>query len=149
MTLQDAYYYSQVCLFFMAAGAALVGYLQLGASNRYELLKMLQDEQVRKARWVLYHEVRKKKLQGSWWDRPDLAELEKAASLTCATFDIVALMAKHGNYRFFSKEWSNSICWTYEVLKGYIIYRAEHNPRSYPHYIKLYEAAKKYDTRKQ
>jgi hypothetical protein len=68
------------------------------------------------------------------------------ASTVCATFDIVALMAKYGNYSFFSEQWAHSICWTYKVLKPYINYRRKTNPRSYPNYSKLYNAAQKHDT---
>jgi hypothetical protein len=132
----------QVVVAGIAAMAAIVGFLQLRASNRYELLKKLEDQQVRKARLLLFNELRKKKSEPSWWDKHP--KLEQAASTVCATFDIVALMAKYGNYSFFSKEWANTICWTYDALEEYLKYRAKNNPRSYPHYGELYKAAKKW-----
>jgi hypothetical protein len=155
MTLQDTYYYSQVGVFliqivllFIAVGAGIVGYLQLRASNRYELLKILEDRPVREARWLVWPELgeeeKRKKLQPAWWGYPSHSDLEKAASLVCASFDIVALMAKYGNYRFFSREWANSICWTYEALQDYLAHRSKNNQRSYPHYNELYKAAKKH-----
>jgi hypothetical protein len=108
--LEEFYYFSQIGLFFIAVGAAIVGYLQLRASNRYELLKKLEDEQVRKARRKLFHEVYEKKLQGLWWDEnPDP---EEAAATVCAAYDIVALMAKYGNLR----EWAYPICKCIESL---------------------------------
>jgi hypothetical protein len=141
MTLQNAYYYSQIVLTFIALLAGIIGYLQLLASNQYELLKMLQDEQVRKARRMLWTELCAKKPESKWWEKND--ELEQAAALVCGTFDIVALMANYFNYLFFSREWANTICWTYDALKEYLAFRTENNPRSYPHYYKLYQKAKK------
>jgi hypothetical protein len=43
MTLEQWYWWSQIGLFGTAVVAAIYGYRQLEASNRYELLKLLED----------------------------------------------------------------------------------------------------------
>jgi hypothetical protein len=139
MTLVDAYYFSQIGLAVTAVIAAGFGYGQLRSSNRYELLKKLEDEQVRKARRLLWNELRAKQPQPLWW-KDD--KLEEAASTVCASFDIVGLMARHGNYRFFSKQWAPVICWTYQALQEYIAERNRNRPRAFDNYRKLYERAK-------
>lgn len=140
MTLVDYYYCSQIALALTAFAAAGFGYWQLRASNRYELLKKLEDEQVRKARRLLWKELLAKKPQASWWNDDDL---EEAASTVCASFDIVGLMAKYGNYSFFCKEWAPVIRWTYEALQEYIAERKKHRSRAFDNYRKLYERAKR------
>jgi hypothetical protein len=106
MSLVDAYYWSQIGLFVTAVIAAIYGYRQLQASNRYELLKLLEDERFRKARRLLWKELCAEGASPppQWWKQCE--KLEEAAGKTCASFDIVALMAKYGNREFFAREWS-------------------------------------------
>ncbi len=142
LNLEGWYYVSQIALTGIAMVAAIGAGLQLRTFKRYELLKLLEDSRTREARRTLYHRSK----EGIGW-RED-ADLEKAASLACATFDIVGLLAKGANRRFFKRYWAYSICWTHHVLDGYLIHMRNTNPDSYIHYEKLHRGAlKKLDPR--
>jgi hypothetical protein len=137
MTVADVRDYAQIVFviiaFISAIVAAYVGIGQLRASNRYELLKLLESPDVRDARQLLYVKLRRNQPPVKWWENDD--ELDKAAATVCASFDIVALMARWRNRRFFCKEWGSSIIWAYEVLEEYIKSR---HPGAYKNYRKLY-----------
>jgi hypothetical protein len=137
--LQQAYYWSQIALAVIALIAAIVAYWQLSTFKRFELLKILEALPVRKARSLLWHRWKKQPPTGDWWMNDGESELEEAASLVCASFDIVAIIARGRNWKFFTKQWSHTICWTYELLEKYIEARA-----AYDGYSNLYESAKKY-----
>ena len=140
--LENVYWISQIGLVIIAAVAACVAYNQLSASNKFELLKVLETQNVRQARQFLF-----RKLHGphdppeNWWVHDD--KLEEAASTICASFDIVALMAFKKNRQFFAKKWAHPICWTYRDLAPYIQAR---NPSGYQDYHKLYQEAEHYDS---
>jgi hypothetical protein len=136
--LEAAYYVSQILLFVTAIVAAYYGYHQLVSTNRYELLRMLEDERFREARRLLWKKLCAPGASPAprWWEDE---RLEEAAGKTCAWFDIVALMAKPSNRRFFSKEWARSICWTYELLEPFI--QDRHDLDAYKHYRQLYNEA--------
>jgi hypothetical protein len=136
--LESAYYVAQILLFFTAIAAAYYAYHQLVSANRYELLRMLEGERFRNARRLLWKALCAPGASPApqWWEDE---QLEEAAAKTCASFDIVALMAKRSNRRFFSREWARSICWTYELLKPYI--QDRHDPDAYKHYRELYKEA--------
>jgi hypothetical protein len=143
-SLDDWRNLAQIALLVVAVLAAIVGYSQLKHANRFELLKLLEDERFREARRLLWFEVCAKEPPPSlrWWAGEENKKLEQAAAKTCASFDIVALMAKYGNRRFFSKEWARSICWTYDLLAPYIADR--HDAVAFKHYRALAEEARKY-----
>jgi hypothetical protein len=138
MVLEGFYYLSQILLFFTPIAAAYYGYRQLVSTNQYELLRMLEDERFREARRLLWKTLCAPGASPAprWWEDE---RLEEAAGKTCASFDIVALMAKPSNRRFFSKEWAHSICWTYELHEPYIQDRHYHD--AYKHYHELYKEA--------
>jgi hypothetical protein len=96
--LEAAYYVSQILLFVTAVVAAYYGYHQLVSTNRYELLRMLEDERFREARRLLWKTLCApgESPAPRWWEDE---RLEEAAGKTCASFDIVALMAKRSNRR--------------------------------------------------
>jgi hypothetical protein len=143
MTLEQGYYWSQIFLTFIVALAAIGAYAQLQTYKRSELLKILEDTRVRKARRLLYLRLRiPKEPPQLWWESDD--ELEEAATMVCASYDIVGLIAKGRNRRFFIKEWSYNICWTYEILSEYLGAR---HPVAYHGYRKLYGHAKRFDPR--
>ncbi len=147
MTL--AYYWSQVALALIAFAAAIVAYEQVRTFKRFELLKMLEDPRIRKARRMLYQRLRvaKEPALQIWWEDDD--DLEEAASTVCASFDIVGRMARGRNRRFIIRGWSYNICWTYEILDGYLCERQRNNPLAYDGYRKLYGDAKRFDPRPQ
>ncbi len=143
MTLVCAYYWSQIILtviaFGAAAGAAFaakIAYDQLQTSQKFELVKILEDAATRKARWRLFHEI--DDTQDNWWEKP---EFEEVASTVCATFDIVGIMSMPGgrNRAFFTKEWAHSITWTHKKLDRYLKARGKNKHRPYPGYEGLYE----------
>jgi hypothetical protein len=139
MTLEHGYYWSQIALTGIAFAAAVGAYVQLQTFKRFELLKILEAQAVRNARRILYHRVRQsKEPPADWWTDDTL---EEAASSVCASFDIVGLIARHRNWRFFTREWAHPICWTYEALQEYI---RMGNPDGYHGYHNLYKAAKKH-----
>jgi hypothetical protein len=128
-------------LAIIAALAALVGYRQLQMSTRYELLKMLEQPHVRDARRLLYQKLRAQTPESRWWenkDNKDNDELERAASTVCSSFDIIGLMARGSNRRFFRRYWAYPICWTYKALEQYLDAR---NPTGYVGYRRLYKEA--------
>jgi hypothetical protein len=144
--LQEAYYWSQIVLTGIAFAAAIgafiaarVAYAQLEAFKQFELLKILEAQPVRKARTQLWHQVRQseKPLSNSW----TAESLEEDALSVCASFDIVGIMARGRNWKFFTREWAHPICWTYELLEEYIRVR---NPNGYHGCRNLYNAAKKH-----
>ncbi len=133
--LEQGYWIAQIALALVAVAAAAIAALQIRTYRQYELFKLLEDSRTRAARRRLYHDRK----TGDWW-KNDHA-LERAASLVCATYDIVGLMAKGKNRRFFETYWAYSICWTHAVLKGYLAFIRKDNPEAYPHYEALYTAA--------
>jgi hypothetical protein len=141
--LEQAYYWSQIVLTVIALVAAIGAYVQLQTFKRFELLKVLEDPRVRKARRTLYRKMHATtKPPTAWWDADD--ELEEAASDICASYDVVGILAKRRNFCFFSKEWSHNIYWTYVTLEKYLDHRRSDNPRAYHGYRKLYKRAKRY-----
>jgi hypothetical protein len=143
MCWQEWSYISQVALAAIAFVAALLAYCQWQTFKRFELMKMIEDRRVRKARRLLYEKLRLKRQSRPWWktDR----ELETAASTVCATYDIVGLTADWGNFRYFGKHWAHSIIWTYDALDTYLKDRRESdNSEAYKGYCKLYKYAKKH-----
>jgi hypothetical protein len=143
MTLEQGYYWSQIVLTGIVAFAAIGAYVQLQTYKRSELLKILEDSRVRKARRLLYLRLRvPKEPPQLWWENDD--ELEEVATTVCASYDIVGLIAKGRNRRFFVRQWSYNICWTYEVLNEYLSVR---HPVAYHGYRKFYGHSKPFDPR--
>ena len=145
-SLEQAYYWSQIGLTVIAFFAAIGAYAQLQTFKRFELLKVLEDPRVRKARRTLFKKMHATTASSTaWWDVDD--ELEEAASDICASYDVVGILAKRRNFHFFTKEWSHNICWTYETLEEYVTHRRSDNPIAYHGYRKLYKHAKRFDRR--
>jgi hypothetical protein len=118
MTLEEGYYWSQIALTVIAALAAIGAYIQLLTFKRFELMKVLEEPRIRKARSLLFQRLRSTTPPPPlWWESDH--ELEEAAAAICASYDIVGMMAQGLNRRFFMK-CSYNICWTYEALEGYL-----------------------------
>jgi hypothetical protein len=118
---------SQIAVPIIAIFAACGVYHQIQTFKRYEALQFLEEDRVRSARALLFNNlIRQEQSSPTWWLEDD--SLEQAASLVCASFDIVGLMSKGANWEFFGIEWANSICWTFEILESYI---ADRNPMRY------------------
>jgi hypothetical protein len=140
--LDELYKLSQIAVPIIAIFAACGVYHQIQTFKRYEALKVLEEDRVRSARALLFNNlIRQEQSSPTWWLEDD--SLEQAASLVCASFDIVGLMSKGANWEFFGIEWANSICWTFEILESYI---ADRNPMRYRGYRELYTAAKRWRT---
>ena len=135
--LECAYYWSQIILTGIAGVAAIGAYLQIQASNKFEMLKILEAPRVRKARRLLYKKLVEGRAPTMWWKSDD--DLEEAASTVCSSFDIVGIMAWKMNMKFFAREWAHPICWTRRVLEDYI---EDRNKGGYRGYSVLYEAAR-------
>lgn len=138
-TLENVYFISQIALTLIAALAAYGAYDQLKTIKKFEFLKILESENVREARRQLFMKLVRTSPAENWWD--DDPETEKAASTVCASFDIVGIMARGTNRRFFTTEWARPIWWTYRVLEPYI---AARNPDGYRGFRKLFQEAEKH-----
>ncbi|MGJ0454794.1 MAG: hypothetical protein ACR65T_16420 [Methylocystis sp.] len=143
MTLEQAYYISQILLLGVAFAAAIGAFIQITTFRRFELLKLLEEPRVREARRLIYK--KKNQTNGEEWWREDCAE--RAAAIVCSSFDIVGFLATGPNRRFFARHWWYPICWTYEALEDYLNDRRAGAPEVYEGYTRLYESAKRYDLR--
>jgi hypothetical protein len=122
MALVDVYYCSQIALAGIAGAAAFGAYYQIQTFKRFELLKLLESPRVKKARQDLFLAT-KKRAGEKWWNFDDAAfdgELEQAAAIVAGSFDVVAIVAKGSNRRFFRTHWGHSIRWTRSALDGFL-----------------------------
>jgi hypothetical protein len=85
--LQRLYFLSQTGLFFVAVAAVLAALMQVRAFKLLELLKLLENPEVRNARRIVIRELYE--LRGEpWWQEHEQKErFEQAASHVCATYD--------------------------------------------------------------
>jgi hypothetical protein len=142
--LERVYYWSQIVLTVIAFGALLGAFLQIKTSNKFELLKILESPRIREARGLLWRKLRASNASSPhmWWQYDE--ELEKAAATVCASFDIVGIVGRRWNRRFFTRNWAYPVCWTHEALEAYIKHRSEEQKaQAYEGYERLYKAAKK------
>src|SRR4051812_25643300 len=103
MDLVQFYYGSQIILTVIAGATAVGAYLQLQTYKRSEFLKTIEDPQVRSARRLLYRRLVSAQAPPNWWDEDE--ELALAAGAVCSAYDIVGIMARGKNRRFFIEEW--------------------------------------------
>jgi hypothetical protein len=131
-------------LFLVALFAAAVGFVQVTTFRRFELLKFLEQQEIKDARREVYQS---KDQPGGpeWWLKNDKAE--RAASIVASSFNVVGYLARGLNGRFFARHWWFTICWSYEALQGYINYREKNAPGLFAGYTRIYKAAKHYDRR--
>jgi hypothetical protein len=90
-------------------------------SAAVRMLKFLEQPHVRNARRIVYTKIKGR--TDEWWD--DNECWERAASLVCATYDIVDITAMRKNRRFFETYWGPSIRWSYKALLPYIEHRSK------------------------
>jgi len=138
--LERGYWISQITLMLIAGGAAFVAWHQVRTFRLFELLKFLEDPRIRQARRTIFKGVKKDDSQ-KWWETDE--DLEEAAATVCASFDIVSLLAKGTNRKFFIRNWAHSICWTHETLEGFLTDRRRIHD-AYRSYTSLYKDAKPY-----
>jgi hypothetical protein len=141
--LQNAYYISQLILTGIALVAAAGAVLQLKASNKSEMLKLLTDPPIRRARRLLWQRLVVSHPPAKWWDFDQEGfddELEEAASTVCASFDVLAITVYRFNRGYFVRNWAHPICWTHKVLQPYL----EHRGPGYKGYRDLSEKAERY-----
>ncbi|QWG11692.1 hypothetical protein KMZ29_18415 [Bradyrhizobium sediminis] len=144
--LVNAYYWSQIALAIIAAVAAIAAYVQIQTFKRFELMKMLETPHVKAARQALFLASRKHPGE-KWWNTDDPAfdkELEQAAATIAGSFDIVGIVAKGANRRFFRSHWGHSIRWTHKALEGFLMDRrtqAGGNPGAFSGFEGLYAEA--------
>jgi hypothetical protein len=134
--LEVAYYISQIILTVIAGIAAAGAFLQLKASNKSEMLRLLEDPLIRKARGLLWQKLVLAPRPAKWWEFD--TELEEAASTVCASFDILAITVGWFNKGYFVKNWAHPICWTHKVLQDYL---EDRDPGGYQGYRALSEEA--------
>src|SRR5262245_56028487 len=104
--LEHLYWLSQIFLLVVGGAAAVVAYRQIQTFKRFEIFKFIEEERIRAARTLVYREI--KVAKKDWRDDP---KLEDAASLVCASYDIMGIVAGWRNRRFFARFWGYSICW--------------------------------------
>lgn len=135
----------QWLLFGTAVCAALVAYHQYRSSKLFQLLQFLEKPEIRDARHKLFS-AKETIQKDKWWET--CPELAKAAGDICASYDIVWRIAKGSHRRFFRRHWAYSICWTHEVLGGYLeARRDEGDRRAYQGFDNLYCEARRFDPR--
>ncbi|MCK1386543.1 hypothetical protein [Bradyrhizobium sp. 21] len=144
MALVDAYYWSQIALAVIAGLAAFGAYYQIQTFKRFELLKLLESPHVKLARQRLF--LADKTLRGvKWWSFKDEAfeeELEQSAAIVAGSFDLVGIVAKGSNRRFFRSHWGHSIRWTHEALEDFLEERRNQtggNPNAFAGYETLHK----------
>ena len=148
MTLLDVRLVSRFFLTVVATAAGIAAYWQIQTFKRFELMKMLESDRVKTARRALFAST-KKRFNGKWWNFDDPQfddQLEQAASVVCGAYDIVGIVAKGANRRFFRKHWGHGIRWTYQALEGFLEDRRTQpggNPDAYSGYELIYNEAKK------
>src|SRR5438105_896067 len=95
----------QWVLLGVASLAALIAWrsahLHIRRVQQLELLKFLEQPHVRDARRIVYTKIRERPADDEWWKSKDNECWERAASLVCATYDIVDITAMRKNRRFF------------------------------------------------
>jgi hypothetical protein len=142
MCLVNAYYWSQIALAGIAGIAAWGAYHQIQTFKRFELLKLLESPYVKSARQALFLAT-KKRSEEKWWNFDDAAfdkELEQAAAVVAGSFDVVGIVAKGSNRRFFRTHWGHSMRWTRSALDGFLTDRREQpggNPEAFSGYETL------------
>lgn len=135
-------WWSQIVLATIALLAAIVAYLQLRAYKLLEMLKLVEDLEIRAARRTVLKELPKLK-RAEWWDDSDEGKrLEQDAADVCASYDILGLMIENdklgGGYgSFFEKYWAHSIVSCHEELQEYLRYRRQNNPQAYEGFSRL------------
>jgi hypothetical protein len=88
---ESAYWISQVAVFGVACVAAMFAGMQLKTNRLFEILKFLQDDQaVAARRYILTRETFPDTAEA--WEHDE--ELEKAASVICANYNIVGLVLR-------------------------------------------------------
>ena len=117
-------------------------HLHIRRVQQLELLKFLEQPHVRDARRIVYTKIRERPADDEWWKSKDNECWERAASLVCATYDIVDITAMRKNRRFFETYWGPSIRWSYKALLPYIQHRSkEQEIQAYRGYTRLYNRA--------
>jgi len=150
--LETAYWISQIVLVAIVLIGAIVAYWQVSAIKLFELLKFVEQEEFRKARRVVYFEIRVAPSRENWWEDSVHDDWENAAARVCAPYDILGLIIArsrlaacfsfyNGVERIFLRQWSNSIVMTYEALQTYVKYRRDTQPNAYREYTRLYYRA--------
>jgi len=145
-TLRDPTAIATWALVLVGAVAAAFALRHVQTLKKFELLKYIESSEVRDARRKVYQEIAIGPRQGQeWWKDKANDDLEKAAALVCASYDILGLVAGRLCLgRFFARSWAHSIVWSHEALKPYLDYRRENASNAYHTYTQLYDRARAY-----
>jgi hypothetical protein len=141
--LENAYWISECVLVLIAFAAAIAAYMHVRTFKLFELLKFLEEPQIRSARRTVFQKIRHR--TDDWWRTDN--DLDEAAAIVCASYDIVARLARGRSRRFLRRQWAYSICWTHEALDGFVRDRRRDVPTAYRGYTGLYLEAKRFDPR--
>jgi hypothetical protein len=91
---------------------AIVAYLQVSAIKLFELLKFVEQEEFRKARRVVFFEIRVAPSGEKWWEDNVHDDWENAAARVCASYDILGLIiARRRHFTYVS--FRNSVEWLF------------------------------------
>jgi hypothetical protein len=121
-----------------------LAFQEFRSARLLEMLKHIERNEVRQARYTVLTKVARKENQGKkWWID---SELHVAAASLASAYDQVGLMISfHGMgpaERTFLQHWGEGIVRTYEVLKDFLDWRRQTAPQSYVEYTNLYRRAK-------
>jgi hypothetical protein len=140
--LQRGYWTVQILLIFVATGAVVAAFRQVGTFKLFELLKYMERPELHEARLVVIREITA--LKGTeWWH--DVRFLTAAAALA-TSYDhlgcIVRFSGRGRTGRFFVDRWGETTILTHEVLEEFLALRRRSSPDAYEGFTWLYTVAK-------
>jgi hypothetical protein len=149
--LPRLYYVSQIGLMFIALGAAIAAFRQIRTFKLFEILRFIEAPDFRKARRVVIQKIEPQKAE-AWWESEDASALEEAASIVCASYDVIGRLMEYdgvsgyfprrGLWSFFREHWAASIVRTHDALLGFLELRRSVAPNAYAGFTLLADAAR-------
>jgi len=133
--------------------AGIAAYRQIYTIELFELLKFVEQQELRKARRVIYYEIRAVPAGIKWWAEKEHEDWEEAAAEVCEFYEILGLIIERSRLAtrfcfgvgwFFTREWSDSIVNAHEALQPYLAHRRDTQPNAYRGFTRLYCRARPY-----
>jgi hypothetical protein len=137
-----AYWTSQIVLALIALIAAAIAYRQVNAFGALELVKFMQQDNVRSARWHVRTVLINKPLAD--WDTND----REKASTVCSSFDLMGFLVskKLAPRQAYIKLYAITVQRMHHILSGYLAQErdpARNGPHFWEHFTWLSEKARR------
>lgn len=147
--LQRVYWGSQITLAIIALGALVVAWTQLNTFKLIELLKHIEQANVREGRADVLLKIQH--LKGTEWWSDD--QLRDAASRVASSYDHVGSVFRYSagfRYlgrldhvgRFFVERWGAALVLTHDAMQEFLRHRRQTSPQAYDSYTWLYRFAR-------